>query len=329
MPRVCTVVHAALAAKAALQMRAGRFLLISQLAFQSLALDCWGDGSTFRYDLCCACGNGYTNMSGRSACWTSTFKFEDCCTFYNAATTLPNVPCWQDAEGPKRRLELRLADQNWVFTQQLVAPYTNHNHELAPYVLWPSAFALAAWLLQSSASGLHSAQQPPVTLAGKRAVELGCGLALPSLAAALGGARVLATDLDHRAVALAEKAAVHNLPAWVRSHFAARALDFRDTAALTALGPVDLLLIAGQFYREELCEPLALAARMLCTQGCTLLMANWVGQQQVESTQWFLAALEKEAFELRELFDCSERGYVHPHAQYQCTMMVRMPSPRL
>ena len=47
--------------------------------------------------------------------------------------------------------------------------------------LWPSGLALADYVAT-------------LDLAGRRVLELGCGLALPSFAAALGGADVLATD---------------------------------------------------------------------------------------------------------------------------------------
>ena len=64
--------------------------------------------------------------------------------------------------------------------------------EFLPYwaELWPSALALAAVV----------AERP---LDGTRVLELGCGLALPSLAAASAGARVLATDWSPDAVSLA------------------------------------------------------------------------------------------------------------------------------
>ncbi|MDQ3875661.1 MAG: 50S ribosomal protein L11 methyltransferase, partial [Actinomycetota bacterium] len=71
--------------------------------------------------------------------------------------------------------------------------------EFLPYwaELWPSALALARAV----------AARP---LEGARVVELGCGLALPSIAAALRGARVLATDWSHHAVSLAAKNALRN-----------------------------------------------------------------------------------------------------------------------
>jgi predicted nicotinamide N-methyase len=65
---------------------------------------------------------------------------------------------------------------------------------LAPYwsVLWRSGVALARELDREALDGL-------------RVVELGCGLALPSIAAARGGALALATDASPEALALAER----------------------------------------------------------------------------------------------------------------------------
>ncbi len=58
--------------------------------------------------------------------------------------------------------------------------------ELCPYfgVCWPSSQALAQWLAE-----FHQE-----TLVGKRVLELGCGLALPSFTAAALGAETIATD---------------------------------------------------------------------------------------------------------------------------------------
>ncbi len=64
--------------------------------------------------------------------------------------------------------------------------------------LWPSGVALARAVWTRS-------------LRGRRIVELGCGgLALPSIAAALGGARVLATDWSEEALELAARNAERN-----------------------------------------------------------------------------------------------------------------------
>ncbi len=76
---------------------------------------------------------------------------------------------------------------------------------LAPYwaVLWRSGVALA-----SEVDG--------VALRGLRVVELGCGLALPSIAAARAGATVLATDASTDAVVLAMRSARANECTWRR-----------------------------------------------------------------------------------------------------------------
>ena len=65
--------------------------------------------------------------------------------------------------------------------------------EFLPYwaELWPSGIALARYVAA-------------LDLAGSRVLELGCGLALPSFAAALAGADVLATDWAPEALELVD-----------------------------------------------------------------------------------------------------------------------------
>ena len=71
--------------------------------------------------------------------------------------------------------------------------------EFLPYwaELWPSGVALAAYV-------------GALELRGSRVLELGAGLGLPSLAAALRGADVLATDWAEDAVALLRANAARN-----------------------------------------------------------------------------------------------------------------------
>jgi predicted nicotinamide N-methyase len=73
------------------------------------------------------------------------------------------------------------------------------HEEYLPYwaELWPSGLALAKRI---AGRALH----------GARTLELGCGLALPSLAAALAGGRVLATDWSPQAIELLEENAERN-----------------------------------------------------------------------------------------------------------------------
>src|ERR687893_2482521 len=71
--------------------------------------------------------------------------------------------------------------------------------EFLPYwaELWPSSLALARVI----------ARRP---LTGRRTIELGCGLGLPAIAAAIAGARVLATDWSPDAVAMTARNAERN-----------------------------------------------------------------------------------------------------------------------
>ena len=100
-------------------------------------------------------------------------------------------------------------------------------------VLWRSGVALARAL-------------DAIDLRGRRVVELGCGLGVPSLAAARGGAEVLATDAYPEPLELlARNAAANGVE--VETAIA----DWYDDAELDALverGPFDLALAADLLY---------------------------------------------------------------------------------
>ena len=103
----------------------------------------------------------------------------------------------------------------------------------APYwaELWPCARALAAHLAT-------------IDLTGVRVVELGCGLALPSLVAALRGAEVVASDIFPDALELAEESGRRTLGHPLETLCA----DLHEPAALLARGPFDLVLGADLLY---------------------------------------------------------------------------------
>ena len=110
----------------------------------------------------------------------------------------------------------------------------------APYwaIMWPSGLSLACAV----------ADEPPV---GRRVLELGCGLGLPSVAAARGGARVVATDGAPDAVAYA----AHNLALnGLRGDVAVA--DWHDAPALARGGPFDLVLAADVLYLRRNVEQL-------------------------------------------------------------------------
>jgi predicted nicotinamide N-methyase len=123
---------------------------------------------------------------------------------------------------------------------------------LAPYwaVLWRSGVALAREL-EGEALGERSSARARRALADRRVVELGCGLAVPSIAAARAGASVLATDACHEALALAERNARAN---GVRVETAA--VDWGKRGDAPAGGPFDLALAADVLYERASVAPL-------------------------------------------------------------------------
>lgn len=88
--------------------------------------------------------------------------------------------------------------------------------------------------------------------AGATVLELGCGLGLPSLAAALGGARVLATDRSADALAFAGANAAENGVA-VETAVCAWA----EPALVLARAPWDLVLAADVLYGQRGVDELA------------------------------------------------------------------------
>jgi predicted nicotinamide N-methyase len=107
--------------------------------------------------------------------------------------------------------------------------------EFMPYwaELWPSALALAR------AVGVRA-------LRGARVLELGCGLALPSFAAALAGGRVLATDWADDAIGLLRRNAERNGVA-----VEGLACSWTEPSALLARAPFDLVLASDVLYEAR------------------------------------------------------------------------------
>ena len=128
--------------------------------------------------------------------------------------------------------------------------------EFLPYwaELWPSAVALARALCSRPLHGL-------------RVLELGCGLALPSIVAALRGAHVLATDWAPDAVRVAALNAERNgvrmktaVDAWARP------------ARMLAETPWDLVLASDVLYeRGNVGLVLHLLPRLVAPHGEVLL----------------------------------------------------------
>jgi len=111
---------------------------------------------------------------------------------------------------------------------------------LAPYwsVLWRSGVALAREL-----DGLE--------LRGRRVVELGCGLAVPSLAAARAGALVLATDSSAEALELADRNGHAN-----DLQLETATIDWAQPEELVSRRLFDLVLAADVLYERASVAPL-------------------------------------------------------------------------
>lgn len=102
-------------------------------------------------------------------------------------------------EVPGHRVRLtRVADAEALLAD--IEPVTFAEDERLPYwaELWPSAVALAHYLAEH------------LNLAGRHVLELGCGLGLVSVVAALQGAWVLCTDYEEAALVFARQNARGN-----------------------------------------------------------------------------------------------------------------------
>ncbi len=127
--------------------------------------------------------------------------------------------------------------------------------EYLPYwaELWPSAIALGRAVARRARGG-------------RRVLELGCGLGLPGLAAATGGARVTLTDWAPEAVAAARDNAERN-----GVEVEAFVCDWRAPEALVARARWDLVLLADVLYEARNVAPLlALLPRL----GREVLLAD-------------------------------------------------------
>lgn len=107
--------------------------------------------------------------------------------------------------------------------------------EFLPYwaELWPSAVALARAVAARS-------------LRGARTLELGCGLGLPSIAAALAGGRVLATDWSAEAIAMTTRNAERNGAA-----LETLVCSWTEPEPLLARAPWDLVLASDVLYEAR------------------------------------------------------------------------------
>lgn len=130
--------------------------------------------------------------------------------------------------------------------------------ERLPYwaELWPSAISLARYLSREDLNGV-------------RAIELGCGVGLPSVVALARGASVLATD--HYEAAL--DFAAHNARLNTGRALDSALLDWR-APEIEGFGRFDLVLAADVLYEARNAPALAALVPRLLAPGGEVLLAD-------------------------------------------------------
>jgi predicted nicotinamide N-methyase len=119
--------------------------------------------------------------------------------------------------------------------EALLDEHAFEHEEYLPYwaELWPSALALARAV---AGRALH----------GARTLELGCGLGLPSIAAALASGRVLATDWSSEAIAMTAANAERN-----GATLETLVCSWTAPDPLLARAPYDLILASDVLYEAR------------------------------------------------------------------------------
>jgi predicted nicotinamide N-methyase len=155
---------------------------------------------------------------------------------------------------------LRVTNTDELYAE-LVAKGEDHEDvadERIPYWadLWPSSLALAKEVFEN-----------PLMIPGAKVLEIGCGLALPGIAAGMRGADVLLTDYLQEPLDFACRNWKLNLSSEPRSQI----LDWRNPdPGLSA----DLILASDVAYEKRSFDGLLNAFRTLLKPGGTILLSE-------------------------------------------------------
>lgn len=128
----------------------------------------------------------------------------------------------------------------------------------APFwaTVWPAAWATARWL-----------SEDPTPVRGKRVLELGCGGAVASIAAARAGARqVVANDIDAAALVVAQLNAQLNQ--------VTVQLDNTNRAQTGSFGEAQTVLVADMFYERQVSAVLVQHLARFVEQGGEVWVAD-------------------------------------------------------
>jgi len=172
------------------------------------------------------------------------------------------------AQAQEDLVEMALAmDESEIRGEQKLA-------EGDPYgaVLWPAAWAVAEYLLTTENVTALNREGAPLT--GVSIVELGTGTGLVAIAAALGGAKVLATDYEPLALALTQYSAFkfHGKNLQIET----RLLDMCDHD--TRLPKADIVVAADIMYEPKTGVAMAHRAVEALKQGSRVIVGDSPGR---------------------------------------------------
>ena len=173
------------------------------------------------------------------------------------------------AQAQEDLVEMALAmDESEIRGEQKLA-------EGDPYgaVLWPAAWAVAEYLLTTENVSALNTDGAPLT--GVSIVELGTGTGLVSIAAALGGAKVLATDYEPLALALTQYSAL-TFHRRKNLHIETRLLDMCDHN--TRLPKADIVVAADIMYEPKTGVAMAYRAVEALKQGSRVIVGDSPGR---------------------------------------------------
>jgi predicted nicotinamide N-methyase len=179
-------------------------------------------------------------------------------------------------------MDLRLAQVDRVDDMvHEVYPDAVSVHGDAPVwmITWPAALGLAEYLVLNERDG-----------GGKQVLELGCGTAAPGIALERAGARVICSDYDPLALALARHNAGIN---------GCRALETRllDWYRPELTDRFDLLVGSEIVYFEKSFSPLLAVLKQCTAPGGRIILSDQ-GRPQMEP---FLALCSQAGFEHEEI----------------------------
>lgn len=154
----------------------------------------------------------------------------------------------------------RIADVDALFSRLLDQPsdHPDVKDERIPYwaEVWPSAIGLSEYLVQH-----------PHLVAGKRVLEIGCGLGLPGIVAGMLGAQVVLSDYLEEPLALAR----YNWKLNIGTEAKAMQLDWREAAKVPE---VDLLLASDVAYESRTFPFLRTLFEHQLAKGCSILVSE-------------------------------------------------------